>query len=147
MNEEMKNKDEKYWQEKLSQDKYKVLREKGTEAPGSGELLHEKREGSFKCGACGAKLFESGAKFDSGTGWPSFGEALPQAVELKEDDSGSMKRTEVICGQCGSHLGHIFLDGPDKMPDGRPGTGKRYCINSLALDFKAEEKNNNKDYE
>jgi len=116
---------------KLTPEQYAVLREKGTEVPGSGKYLHEKREGTYKCAACGNPLFASDAKFDSGTGWPSFEDALPGAVEYVKDESHGMDRTEVVCAQCKSHLGHVFPDGPTK-------TGKRYCMNSVCLDL--EEK-------
>jgi peptide-methionine (R)-S-oxide reductase len=109
------------------------MREKGTEAPFSGKLLHEKRAGTYMCKACGSPLFPSTAKFDSGTGWPSFDQAIPGAVKHVEDDSHGMRRTEVVCAKCGSHLGHIFDDGPTT-------TGKRYCLNSVCLELKEEEK-------
>lgn len=118
--------------QKLTPEQYHILREKGTEAPFSGEYLNEKRKGMFNCAACGAQLFKSNTKFDSGTGWPSFDEALPGAVELKDDDSYGMRRTEVICKNCGSHLGHVFDDGPTS-------SGKRYCINSVCLGFDTQE--------
>ena len=113
---------------KLTPEEYKVLRQKGTEAPFSGKLLHDKRTGTYQCKVCGADLFSSESKFDSGTGWPSFDEALPSAVGLKQDTTHGMVRTEVVCKNCGSHLGHLFDDGPTK-------TGKRYCLNSVCLDL------------
>jgi len=113
---------------KLTPEQYAVLREKGTEAPFTGELLNEKRTGMFKCAACGNQLFESSRKYDSGTGWPSFDQALPGAVEFVKDDSLGMSRTEVVCAKCKSHLGHVFNDGPTQ-------TGKRHCINSVCLEF------------
>ena len=116
---------------KLTPEEYHVLREKGTEAPFSGKLLHEKRSGMYKCKVCGADLFASTAKFDSGTGWPSFDQALPGAVELRPDNEHGMTRTEVVCKNCGSHLGHVFDDGPTA-------TGKRYCLNSVCLDLEAK---------
>ena len=115
----------------LTPEEYKVLREKGTEAPFSGEYVHEKADGTYECKVCGNPLFSSDAKFDSGTGWPSFDQALPGAIEQHRDSSHGMERTEITCGRCGSHLGHVFDDGPTK-------TGKRYCINSVCLDL--EEK-------
>lgn len=120
------NEDE--WKEKLTPGQYAVLRQRGTEAPFSGKLLHEKRDGMYRCAACGAALFPSGTKFDSGTGWPSFDDALPGSVKLIDDTSHGMRRTEVVCATCGSHLGHLFDDGPTA-------TGKRYCINSVCLDL------------
>ncbi len=116
---------------KLTPEQYQVLRQKGTEAPFSGKLLHEKREGMYTCAACGNPLFPSDAKFDSGTGWPSFDQALPGAVKEITDESHGMVRTEVVCARCESHLGHVFDDGPTQ-------TGKRYCMNSVCLDL--EEK-------
>jgi peptide-methionine (R)-S-oxide reductase len=116
----------------LSPEEYAILREKGTEAPFSGEYVHEKADGTYECKVCGNPLFDSSAKFDSGTGWPSFDRALPGAVETHSDTSHGMTRTEITCARCGSHLGHVFDDGP------RETTGKRYCINSVCLDL--EEK-------
>ena len=117
---------------KLTPEEYHVLREKGTEAPFSGSLVHEKRDGMYACKVCDTPLFSSDAKFDSGTGWPSFDEALPGAVEYIEDTKFGMSRTEVVCAKCKSHLGHVFDDGPTK-------TGKRYCLNSVCLDLREEE--------
>lgn len=125
-------KTEDEWREELG-DRYSILREQATERPWSGALLDEKREGSYLCGACHAELFKSGAKFDSGSGWPSFFESVdPDAVELRTDTSLGMTRTEIVCGTCGSHLGHLFDDAYDTP------TGDRYCMNSLSLDFKED---------
>ena len=124
------SKDDAQWREELPAEKFQVLRQAGTEPPWSGELLGEKRPGVFQCGGCGADLFLSSTKFESGSGWPSFWDAVnPEAVELKEDRSLGMLRTEVLCAACGSHLGHLFDDAV-----GTP-TGNRYCMNSLALEF------------
>ena len=122
------------FKKKLTPEQYRVLREKGTEMPGTGKYLHEKREGVYACAACGAMLFPSDAKFDSGTGWPSFDQALPGAVKERQDETHGMLRTEVVCANCGSHLGHVFPDGPTQ-------TGKRYCMNSVCLDLKEKGKN------
>jgi peptide-methionine (R)-S-oxide reductase len=111
---------------KLTPEEYEVLRNRGTEAPFSGKLLHDDRDGMYKCKVCGQDLFSSDAKFDSGTGWPSFDQAVPGSVVEKDDTSHGMTRTEITCSKCGSHLGHVFLDGPTE-------TGKRYCLNSICL--------------
>jgi peptide-methionine (R)-S-oxide reductase len=120
------------WQELLAPHRYRVLRQKGTERAFSGDLWDEHRTGRYRCAGCGSELFDSGAKFESGTGWPSFhSTAQPGAVEELEDRSLFMTRTEVNCARCGGHLGHVFDDGP------RP-TGLRYCINSASLEFQPE---------
>lgn len=126
-------KTEQEWKEKLGEEKYRVLRQRGTEAPFSGALLHEKRTGMYRCAACGNELFSSDTKFDSGSGWPSFDQAIPGSIKLTQDNSHSMNRTEVTCAHCGSHLGHVFDDGPTE-------TGKRYCLNSVCLDFQEQNK-------
>jgi peptide-methionine (R)-S-oxide reductase len=120
--------DEK-WRKVLTDQQYDVLREGGTERPFTSKLLNEHRDGTFDCAACHLALFSSTAKFESGTGWPSFWAALPHAVDTEADTSLGMIRTEVRCHRCGGHLGHVFDDGP------KP-TGKRYCINGVALEFK-----------
>ena len=123
------------WRGELTDEQFAVLREAATERPWTGELLDEERSGLYTCAACHAELFKSGTKFDSGCGWPSFYESInPDAVQLIDDSTLGMVRTEVRCASCGSHLGHVFPDG-----FGTP-TGDRYCMNSLALDFTAEEK-------
>jgi peptide-methionine (R)-S-oxide reductase len=123
------NKSEKEWKDELGPEAYAVLREKATEPPFTGKYTYSKDEGTYRCGACGADLFSSDTKYDSGSGWPSFTEPSVDAnVELKPDHSHGMTRTEVLCGTCGSHLGHVFDDGPGP-------NGERYCINSCALDL------------
>lgn len=118
------------FKEKLTPEQYHVLREKGTEPAFTGKYVDTHEKGMFRCAACGNELFSSDTKFDSGTGWPSFYDiAHSNAVELKHDDSYGMNRVEVICKKCGSHLGHVFDDGPQDKG------GKRYCINSCALDL------------
>ncbi len=124
--------DEQKWKAKLSDEEYRVCRQKGTEAPFSGEYYHNHREGRYLCKCCGELLFDSSDKYDSGSGWPSFDRpASDQVIHYEEDSSLGMQRVEVSCEHCGSHLGHVFDDGP------RESTGKRYCVNSLSLDFEA----------
>ncbi|WP_421888880.1 peptide-methionine (R)-S-oxide reductase MsrB [Marinoscillum sp.] len=121
------------WNEKLTPEQYHVLREKGTERAFTGALLNNKADGIYECAACGNPLFKSDTKFDSGSGWPSFFEPYSKgSVVLKMDKSFGMVRTEVECARCGGHLGHVFHDGPQP-------TGERYCMNSISLNFKAEE--------
>lgn len=127
------SKTEEEWKERLTPEQYRILREKGTETPFSDKLLHEEREGVYLCAACGNPLFSSDAKFESGTGWPSFDEALPGSVRYERDESGGMSRIEILCSRCGSHLGHMFDDGPTE-------TGKRYCMNSVCLELEAKDK-------
>ena len=126
--------DDDKWKKKLTPDQYRVLREKGTERPFTGKLLHNDRTGDYTCAACGNVVFKSGTKFDSGSGWPSFYDvAATDAVKLAEDDGHGMHRVEVTCANCGSHLGHVFNDAPSQP------TGMRFCINSAALDFKEKK--------
>jgi len=119
------------WRKLLTREQYDVMRRHGTERPGSCALNFEKRAGTFFCAGCEQPLFKSQRKFESGTGWPSFNDPLPGAVETSEDASYGMRLTEVHCSRCGSHLGHVFPDGP-------PPTGLRYCINGVAMNFRAE---------
>lgn len=118
------------WRGKLSPEEYRICREKGTEPPFSGEYYHNHKTGAYRCRCCGEKLFDSNDKYDSGSGWPSFDKAVSeQVVHLEEDTSLGMRRVEATCDKCGCHLGHVFEDGPSET------TGKRFCINSLSLDF------------
>ncbi|MFA6050455.1 MAG: peptide-methionine (R)-S-oxide reductase MsrB [Candidatus Paceibacterota bacterium] len=112
---------------------YRIAREKGTEAPFTSKLLRAEEGGTFACAVCGQELFLSDAKFDSGTGWPSFDQAIPGSVKEISDESHGMVRTEVVCSECGAHLGHVFDDGPTS-------TGKRYCLNGVCLDLKSDNK-------
>jgi peptide-methionine (R)-S-oxide reductase len=130
---DMKNLPDSYWREKLTPEQYKVVRQKGTERAFSGALYNNHEKGVYECVACGQELFSSDTKFDSGTGWPSFDRPVNREhVELHEDNSFFMRRTEVTCKNCGAHLGHVFDDGP------RETTGQRYCINSVSLKFRPE---------
>jgi len=134
MSDDMKNKPEEYWKEKLTPEQYRVLREKGTDQAFTGKYYNNHETGMYECAACGHELFSSDAKFESGSGWPSFDKPEnKENVELHEDTSYGMHRTEVICKNCGSHLGHVFDDGPQET------TGLRYCINSSALNFKPQK--------
>jgi len=117
-----------YWKKKLTPEQYNILREKGTEAPFSGKFYKNFDSGMYECAACGNPLFSSDTKFDSDCGWPSFDRSLEGNVEFHDDNSLGMQRTEVLCKNCGGHLGHVFDDGPTK-------TGQRFCINSIALNF------------
>ena len=137
MTDDMRNKSDNYWREKLTPEQYRVLREKGTELPGSGSLLHNDKTGEYRCVACGALLFKSDTKSESTTpgliGWPNFSQAADNnAIELRDDDSMGMHRTEIICKTCGGHLGHLFED--ETSP-----TNKHFCVNSCALSFKPQD--------
>lgn len=127
-------KTEEEWKKELPKDVYKITREKGTEAPFTGALLNNHEQGMYTCYSCGMELFSSDAKFDSGTGWPSFDKpANLEHVVLQDDNEYGMHRTEVVCKNCGAHLGHVFNDGPTQ-------TGQRFCINSCAMKFKPVSK-------
>jgi len=130
----MRDKSEEYWKQTLTPEQYHVMREKGTESPYTGTYVDNHKEGMYRCGACNHELFSSNTKFESGSGWPSFTDPVNQVnVELRQDNKFGMTRTEVICANCGAHLGHVFEDGPvDKG-------GQRYCINSISLDFEAKK--------
>ena len=147
------NKTEEDWKEKLTEEEYRILREKGTEAPFTGKYVHTKDKGVYKCAACGNQLFSSETKFDSGTGWPSFTDPMNLGnVELKEDRShgthlpafeaagngGQVIRTEVLCKKCGSHLGHVFDDLPAEVLAKAGGQARRYCINSVCLQLEKD---------
>lgn len=132
MSQEKLSKSEEEWKQTLTPEQYRVLREKGTERPFTGEYWNHKESGSYQCAGCGEMLFGSETKFDSRCGWPSFWDAAdPEKIELMEDHSHEMHRVEVLCKKCGGHLGHVFNDGPQP-------TGIRYCINSVSLNFTPE---------
>ncbi|HEY1594604.1 MAG TPA: peptide-methionine (R)-S-oxide reductase MsrB [Thermoleophilaceae bacterium] len=127
-------KTEEQWREELTPEQYEVLRRKGTEPPFTGRYVHSKEDGMYRCAGCGAELFSSDTKFESGTGWPSFYEPTDKSnVELIDDSSHGMRRTEVVCASCGGHLGHVFPDGPQP-------TGQRYCMNSCSLELDTSSK-------
>jgi len=126
------NKTDEEWRQELSPEQFQVLRQAGNERPFSGKYVHNHDDGTYRCAGCGAVLFSSGTKFDSGSGWPSFDQALPDAVRLETDDSHGVSRTEVVCANCGSHLGHVFGDGPTE-------TGQRFCMNSVCLEFEPKD--------
>lgn len=121
------------WRKQLSEEQYRVLREKGTEAPHSGKYNLHFQNGEYHCAACHTKLFESDQKFESGCGWPSFDDAIEGSIEYVQDRSYGMVRTEILCANCGSHLGHVFDDGPTE-------TGQRYCVNSASIEFESKSK-------
>ena len=124
---------ESEWRKELSEEQYRVLREKGTEAPHSGKYNLHFQDGEYHCAACHAKLFESDQKFESNCGWPSFDDAIEGTIEYVQYRSFGMIRTEILCANCGSHLGHVFDDGPTE-------TGQRYCVNSASIEFESKSK-------
>ena len=126
------NKSEAEWQKELSEEQYRILRQKGTERPFSGKYNLHFEEGSYHCAGCNQKLFESASKFDSHCGWPSFDESIKGTVDYVLDKSHGMIRTEIVCSNCGGHLGHVFNDGPTD-------TGTRYCVNSISINFDKHE--------
>ncbi len=130
MNKYPYQKPESDWKEQLSEEEYRVLRQKGTERPFTGKYNIHFQKGTYTCKGCNTPLFESSSKFDSGCGWPSFDEAIEGTVEYIRDTSHGMIRTEILCNHCGGHLGHVFNDGPTA-------TGQRYCVNSLSIDFES----------
>src|SRR5258708_37516910 len=133
----VKNMTDDDWKKKLTPEQYEVLRNKGTEALFTGKYVNNHETGMYECAACGQPLFSSQTKFDSGTGWPSFDDPVnKENIILQEDNSHGMQRTEVICKNCGSHLGHLFNDGPTEGTSSSSKTGQRYCINSCTLNFK-----------
>ncbi len=126
------NKSEKEWREQLGEEQFRILRHKGTEAPHTGKYNLHFENGAYNCAACNQQLFESNSKFDAHCGWPSFDNSIDGTVERVLDKSHGMLRTEIVCSNCGSHLGHVFNDGPTK-------TGERFCVNSLSIDFNIDE--------
>jgi peptide-methionine (R)-S-oxide reductase len=133
MHEEKIVRSEEEWKKILTPEEYRVLREKGTEPPGSGELYRNTDHGTYMCRACSAELFKSDTKYDSGSGWPSFWQAVdPSKITTDTDTTHGMLRKEILCARCGSHLGHVFDDGPKET------TGQRFCVNSMSLKFKKE---------
>lgn len=125
------SKSKEEWKKELTPEQFRILREKGTERPGTGEYYMTEKEGTYHCAGCGTPLFKSEYKYHSGSGWPAFYDALKENVKLHRDNSIGMIRTEVTCANCGGHLGHVFEDGPQP-------TGLRYCVNSASLDLKEE---------
>lgn len=120
------------WRDRLTEEEYRILRERGTEPKFSGDYLDVWDDGTYRCAGCGAELFPADVKFEAGHGWPSFFDANEDYIEFRRDTRHGMDRTEVVCAECGGHLGHLFEDGPEP-------TGKRYCINSAALEFEPED--------